>query len=186
MVTAMHTSEGHDFADGPSTYLQRLTFTHWPAVEEIYTAGIATGHATFLTAPPSWESFDADKLDQHRFVAVRAGQVVGFTAVAPTSSRAVYAGVVEHSVFVHPSHQGVGIGRSLLERLITSTEEAGMWTLQSGIFPENVASLALHHAVGFRDVGIRRRVGQMRSGPHQGQWRDVVLVERRSDVAGGE
>ncbi len=179
------THPGHPVGDA-HTELVALTAEHWPAVKEIYAAGIATGHATFESRPPSWAAFDAGKLSDHRLVAVRAGVVVGWTAVAPTSSRPVYAGVVEHSVFVSPSYQGAGIGRALLERLIASTEQAGIWTLQSGIFPENTGSLALHHAVGFRDVGVRRRVAQMASGPMAGQWRNVVLVERRSALAGTE
>ncbi|MEP6665841.1 MAG: N-acetyltransferase family protein [Nocardioidaceae bacterium] len=180
----MPASYARDLVDGSATGLIPLTLVHWPAVAEIYAAGIAGAHATFETEPPSWESFDAGKLDQHRFVAIRGSRVVGWTAVAPTSSRAVYAGVVEHSVFVDPAHQGGGVGRALLERLIASTESAGIWTLQSAIFPENTGSLSLHHSLGFRDIGVRRRVGQMRSGPLAGQWRDVVLVERRREVVG--
>jgi L-amino acid N-acyltransferase YncA len=103
--------------------------------------------------------------------------VLGWVAVSPVSGRCVYAGVVEHSVYVHPAARGQGVGRQLLDTLITSTEAGGIWTIQSGIFPENTASVALHHAVGFRDVGIRERIGQ-----HHGRWRDVLLLERRSPL----
>jgi L-amino acid N-acyltransferase YncA len=158
-----------------------LTREHWPEVHEIYAAGIATGHATFESEPPGWEAFDAGKLPAHRHVALDAdGSVLGWVAASSVSERCVYAGVVEHSVYVAPGAQGRGIGRLLLDALITSTEAGGVWTVQSGIFPENTASLALHHAAGFRDVGIRERLGRMTYGPRAGQWRDVVLLERRA------
>ncbi len=150
------------------------------AVLAIYRAGIDTGHATFETAPPSWSEFDSSRLPGHRIVARDAdGAVLGWTAVSPTSSRPVYAGVVEHSVYVAEAARGRGIGRALLAALIDSTEAAGIWTIQSGIFPENLSSLALHRTAGFREIGIRERVGQQ-----HGRWRDVVLMERRSTVAG--
>ncbi|HEY7719887.1 MAG TPA: GNAT family N-acetyltransferase, partial [Pedococcus sp.] len=153
----------------------------WPQVEAIYRAGIATGHATFESEPPTWEAFDASRLPDHRHVAVDAdGTVLGWVAASPVSDRCVYAGVVEHSVYVHPSATGRGIGLLLLRALVESTERAGIWTLQSGIFPENHASLALHDRAGFRRVGTRSRLGRMTHGPLAGQWRDVVLVERRS------
>lgn len=149
------------------------------AVLAIYRAGIEEGDATFETAAPSWAEFDASKLPSHRFVAVaeETGAVAGWAAVAPTSSRAAYAGVVEHSVYVDPGVRGRGVARGLLEALIASTERAGIWTVQAGVFPENTASLSLHRAAGFRVVGRRERVGR-----HRGVWRDVVLVERRSPV----
>lgn len=160
-------------------YLRSLTVGDWPAVEAIYAAGIATGNATFETAPPSWEDFDAGKLAEHRLVAEFDGQVVGWAAVVSVSDRCVDAGVVGHSVYVDPSTRGQGVGRALLAALIASTEAAGIWTIQSGIFPENVASLALHQRCGFRIVGVRERVGQ-----HHGRWRDVIHVERRSTTVG--
>ncbi len=157
---------------------------HWPEVTRIYAAGIATGHATFEAAPPGWPAFDAAKLPGHRWVALDGDRVVGWVAVTAVSDRCVYAGVVEHSVYVDAAVQGRGVGRQLLDRLVESTESAGIWTIQSGIFPENAGSLALHRRAGFRVVGTRERVGRMTSGPLAGRWRDVVLLERRSAVAG--
>ncbi|MFC3383909.1 GNAT family N-acetyltransferase [Couchioplanes azureus] len=153
-----------------------MTADHAGAVLAIYAAGIATGHATFETEPPTWAAFDAARLPGHRFVALGTdGSVTGWVACSPVSSRPAYAGVVEHSVYVDPGHGGRGIGRTLLRSLIASTETAGIWTIQSGIFPENTASLALHHRCGFRTVGTRERIGR-----HHGRWRDVILLERRS------
>ncbi|MDQ7908041.1 N-acetyltransferase family protein [Phytohabitans sp. ZYX-F-186] len=149
------------------------------AVLCIYQAGIDSGHASFESVAPSWAAFDAGKLPEHRHVAVDDHDtVLGWVTVSPVSTRAVYAGVVEHSVYVDPAAQRLGVGRALLEALIASTEAAGIWTIQSGIFPENTASLALHQRVGFRVVGIRERVG--RHAVHGHRWRDVVFVERRS------
>jgi len=145
------------------------------AVLAIYQAGLDGGHASFETEAPDWATFDKSHLTDHRFVAADADRVLGWVAVAPVSTRTVYAGVVEHSVYVHPAAAGHGIGRRLLEVLIRSTEAAGIWTIQSGVFPENVASLVLHARVGFRTVGVRERIGR-----HHGRWRDVVLIERRS------
>lgn len=162
-----------------------LTVEHWPQVEAIYAAGIATGHATFETEPPDWEAFDTAKLPGQRLVALDpASRVLGWTAASAVSDRCVYAGVVEHSVYVDPAAQGRGIGRLLLDGLVSPTEAAGIWTIQSGIFPENIPSLRLHQAAGFDVVGIRRRLGHMSYGPCAGQWRDVIMIERRSAVAG--
>lgn len=157
-----------------------LEAEHWPEVERIYRAGIATGHATFESEPPAWEQFDAGKLPGQRLVAVEDGRVVGWAAASAVSDRCVYAGVVEHSVYVDPAASGRGVGRLLLDALVTSTEAAGIWTIQSGVFPENAASLAVHRSAGFRVVGTRERVGRMTYGPMAGQWRDVVFIERRS------
>jgi L-amino acid N-acyltransferase YncA len=145
------------------------------AVLRIYQAGLDGGQASFETVAPQWEAFDQAKLPQHRLVAVEGDEVLGWVVVWPVSSRPVYAGVVEHSVYIDPKAQGQGVGTALMEALIASTEEAGIWTLQSGVFPENEASLRLHERVGFRVVGRRERVGK-----HYGIWRDVLLVERRS------
>ncbi|NUU19404.1 N-acetyltransferase [Cellulomonas humilata] len=157
-----------------------LTAEHWPAVERIYAAGIATGHATFESAPPTWEAFDAARLPAHRLVAVDDdGAVVGWAAAVPVSDRCAYAGVIEHSVYVDPAAQGRGIGRTLLGALLENARAEGIWTVQSGIFPENATSLAVHAAAGFRVVGTRERLGRMTYGPLADQWRDVVLVEKR-------
>lgn len=155
---------------------------HWAAVHEIYAAGIATGNATFESAPPAtWEAFDAAKLPEHRLVALgEDGRVLGWVAVSGVSDRCVYAGVVEHSVYVHPDARGRGVGRALLAALLESTAAAGVWTVQSGVFVENAPSLALHAAAGFRTVGTRERLGKMGYGPLAGHWRDVVLLEHRA------
>jgi L-amino acid N-acyltransferase YncA/2-polyprenyl-3-methyl-5-hydroxy-6-metoxy-1,4-benzoquinol methylase len=147
----------------------------------VYQAGLDTGQASFETAAPGWEAFDAAKLPLHRHVAADAatGRVLGWAAASPVSSRRVYAGVVEHSVYVDPARHGRGIGRALLAALIASSEDAGIWTIQSSVFPENTASLRLHQQAGFRVIGVRERVGC-----HQGQWRDTLSLERRSRVAG--
>jgi L-amino acid N-acyltransferase YncA len=147
----------------------------------IYQAGLDTGQASFEVTAPAWEEFDAAKLPAHRHVAVDAGtgEVLGWAAAIAVSDRCVYAGVIEHSVYVHPASKRRGIGAALLAALIESTEAAGIWTIQSGVFPENTASLRLHRQAGFRVVGTRERIGR-----HHGQWRDVVLIERRSPVAG--
>ncbi|EEP75035.1 GCN5 N-acetyltransferase [Micromonospora sp. ATCC 39149] len=144
----------------------------------IYRAGLDGGDASFETVAPTWAEFDATRSAAHRLVAVDdTGAVLGWVAVSPTSTRPVYAGVVEHSVYVDPAARGRGVARLLLDALIAATEAARIWTIQSGVFPENVASLALHARAGFRVVGVRERVGR-----HHGRWRDVVLLERRSAV----
>jgi L-amino acid N-acyltransferase YncA len=152
-----------------------MTDAHADAVLAIYQAGIDEGDATFETRAPDWATFTAIRLPAHRYVAVGDSGVVGWVAAVPVSDRRVYRGVVEHSVYVHASARGQGVGRLLLDTLITSTEAAGIWTIQSGVFPENTASLALHEKAGFRVVGTRELLGQ-----HHGRWRDVVLIERRS------
>ena len=152
-----------------------------PAVLSIYQAGLDTGQASFETAAPAWEAFDAGRLPGHRHVAADAatGEVLGWVAASAVSARPVYAGVIEHSVYVRPGVRRSGIGSALLTALIDSSEAAGVWTIQSGVFPENTASLRLHERAGFRVVGVRERVGR-----HHGRWRDTVLIERRSRVAG--
>jgi L-amino acid N-acyltransferase YncA len=161
----------------PGVRIEAMTDAHAAAVLAIYQAGIDEGNATFETCAPAWAAFTAARLPGHRFVATAAGQVTGWIAASPVSGRCVYAGVVEHSVYVHPAARGQGTGRALLDALIASTEAAGIWTIQSGIFPENTASLALHRAAGFRVVGTRERIGC-----HHGRWRDVIVIERRSPV----
>jgi L-amino acid N-acyltransferase YncA len=157
--------------------IEPMTDLHADAVLAIYQSGIDEGNATFETRIPAWEAFSAARLPGHRFVATRADLVLGWVAAAPVSARPAYAGVVEHSVYVDPAARGSGVGRQLLDVLISSTELAGIWTIQSGIFPENIASLRLHRSAGFRDVGVRERIAQ-----HHGRWRDVVLIERRSSA----
>jgi phosphinothricin acetyltransferase len=171
--------------DFPLVQVVPLQVGHWPEVRDIFAAGIATGHATFEAEPPSWAAFDASKLPAHRLVAVDfGGTVLDWAAASAVSDRCVYAGVVEHSVYVDAAVQSRGIGRALLAGLATSTEAAGIWTIQSGIFPENTASMRLHEKAGFRIVGTRQQVGKMTYGPLAGQWRDVIMIERRSIITG--
>jgi L-amino acid N-acyltransferase YncA len=153
----------------------------WPAVAAIYAQGIATGNATFETEVPSWERWAAAHLAGHRLVARAdpAGEVLGWAALAPVSDRCAYAGVAENSVYVAERARGLGVGRRLLTTLVEGAERAGIWTVQTGVFPENTASLGLHRACGFRVIGVRERIGQL-----DGRWRDVVFLERRSSVAG--
>jgi phosphinothricin acetyltransferase len=160
--------------------IEPMITAHAEAVLAIYQAGIEEGNATFETVAPTWAEFDSAKLTGHRLVALAEdGAVLGWVAAVPVSDRCVYAGVVEHSVYVSPGARGRGVGRALLDAFVASTEAAGVWTVQSGIFPENVASLALHRRAGFREVGRRERLGR-----RHGVWRDVVLIERRSRVVG--
>jgi len=152
------------------------------AVLAIYEAGIATGHATFQTEVPRWEDWDAAHLKNPRLVArEKSGELVGWCVLSPVSGRAVYAGVAEESVYVAANARRRGVGRALLEAMCRASEEAGIWTLQTGIFPENTTSIALHEACGFRVLGVRERIGR-----HHGRWRDVVFMERRSRRVGFE
>jgi L-amino acid N-acyltransferase YncA len=157
--------------------LRPLLVADWPAVERIYAAGIAGGNATFETATPAWSTWDLRHLAGHRLVAIQAGEVAGWGALAPASDRECYAGVTEDSVYVARWAQGLGVGTALLSRLVTDAELAGIWTITAGIFPENGASLALHRRCGFRVVGTRSAIGRL-----DGRWRDVVVMERRSEV----
>jgi phosphinothricin acetyltransferase len=150
----------------------------WDAVRAIYEDGIRSGDATFETEAPSWEEWDAAHTEL-RLAAERDGRVAGWAALSPVSERCVYQGVAEVSVYVAEAARGAGVGRALLEELVARSEAAGIWTLQAGVFPENEASLRLHRACGFRDVGVRERLGEM-----GGAWRDVVLLERRSRLVG--
>jgi phosphinothricin acetyltransferase len=162
----------------PGVVIAPLGREHADEVLAIYQAGIDEGDATFETRAPQWAVFDAARLPEHRFVALgERGAVLGWVAVGRVSDRRAYAGVVEHSVYVHPAARGRGVAGALLRALIASTEAAGIWTLQSGVFPENTASLAVHRKAGFRVIGTRERIGR-----HHGRWRDVVLLERRSPV----
>lgn len=148
-------------------------------VLDIYEAGIATGLATFETSAPAWAVWDAGHLDVCRFVAEEGGRVVGWAALSPVSDRCVYGGVAELSVYVDPARHGRGVGSVLVRHLVEASEEAGFWTLQAGIFPENEASVRLHRRHGFRVVGRRARLGKLGS-----EWRDILLLERRSETVG--
>jgi phosphinothricin acetyltransferase len=154
--------------------VRSLLPSDWPAVAAIFADGIATGDATFETTVPTWDAWDTRHLPGHRFVAEIDSEVAGWIAVVPYSSRAVYRGVGEESVYVAERARGSGVGSALLSTLIASARDGGLWTLQAGVFPENEASIALHHAHGFREVGTRERIGEL-----GGVWRDVVLLELR-------
>ena len=160
--------------------LQPLTLAHWPQVRAIYEAGIATGNATFETQAPEWDAWDRAHLPHSRLVALdESGAVLGWVALSPVSSRLVYAGVAEESIYIAASARGQGVGRHLLQALVTSSEAHGIWTLQASTFEENAASIALHERVGFRIVGYRERIAQ-----RHGTWRNTVLLERRSATVG--
>jgi L-amino acid N-acyltransferase YncA len=165
--------------------IQTLQPQHWAAVRAIYQAGIDTGHATFEShAPESFDEWIAGHVPELCLIAIGGGTPLGWAALGRASSRGVYAGVAEESVYVAPSYSRRGIGRRLLAQLICQSEERGYWTLQAGVFPENAASVALHRALGFEALGVRRRIGRMGYGPMAGQWRDVLYLERRSQRVG--
>ncbi|HSR69029.1 MAG TPA: GNAT family N-acetyltransferase [Acidobacteriota bacterium] len=161
------------------TTIESMRPEDWESVAAIYREGIATGDATFETEIPAWEGWDAAHLACGRLVARRGQEVLGWAALSPISDRCAYSGVAEVSVYVSSKAQGQGLGKALLNRLVTESEEAGIWTLQAGVFPENEASIGLHRACGFRTVGVRRRLGKL-----EGRWRDVAMLERRSDKVG--
>jgi L-amino acid N-acyltransferase YncA len=161
-----------------SLHVRHLGPLDWSEVAAIFEDGVRSGNATFEQSPPSWEAWDAAHPDI-RAVAELDGRVAGFAAVSPKSGRRCYRGVAEDSVYVAPWAQGRGVGRALLEELIARSEAAGIWTLEAGIFPENEASLRLHLGCGFRLVGVRERLGEA-----NGEFRDVLLLERRSEVVG--
>jgi len=151
-----------------------MTAADWPEVEAIYAEGIASGNATFETSTPSYGDFDASRLRDHRFVAVQDGRIVGWAALSPTSSRECYTGVAEHSVYVAGPMRGRGVGHKLMDALLASADAGGIWTIQTNVFPENAATVALHERVGFRLVGRRERIARL-----DGAWRDTLLLERR-------
>jgi L-amino acid N-acyltransferase YncA len=163
----------------PSLIIEPLTVEHWDAVRSIYLQGIATGDATFQQTAPDWREWDEGHLSVSRIIARNEKKVVGWAALSAVSRRPVYAGVAEVSIYVAEEARGSGIGSELISSLIDHSEAAGVWTLQAGIFPENTVSLRLHKSAGFREVGLRSRVGCM-----HGRWRDVLLLERRSTIAG--
>ncbi len=167
------------FAEAMDVHVGPLEASDWPDVRAIFMQGIETGDATFETAAPAWAEWDASHRADCRLVARVDGEVAGWAALSPVSDRCVYGGVAESSVYVASTMRGRGVGRALLRRLVAASEEAGIWTLQAGVFPENERSVGLHQAQGFRVVGVRERLGQ--SG---GRWRDVLLLERRTGAVG--
>jgi L-amino acid N-acyltransferase YncA len=163
--------------------IRQMVAGDWKAVKSIYSAGLATGDATFETEAPSWEKWDNGHIARPRLVAVSSSTdgAVGWAALSPISSRAAYRGVAEVSVYVAESFRGKGVGKALLKQLVAESEQMGFYTLQASVFPENIASLVLHKSCGFRVVGTRQRIGQV-----NGIWRDTVLLERRSEIVGNE
>jgi len=159
--------------------LDRMTADDWKQVREIYLEGIATRNATIETEAPDWDEWDANHRPDCRLVARSDDKVLGWAVLSPVSQRIAYLGVAEESIYVAASARGTGVGKALLAALIKESEEAGVWSLQAGIFPENTASIAVHKSVGFREIGVQERKGSL-----DGVWRDVVLMERRSEVVG--
>ncbi|GAB3602959.1 GNAT family N-acetyltransferase [Microbacterium aureliae] len=169
------------------TGIRPMVAGDWPAVAAIYADGIADGDATFESSVPAWHEFDEHRLAAPRLVAVSdAGDVRGWAAATPVSARAVYRGVVEHSIYIDRAARGRGVGATLLRAFVAAAEDAGIWTIQASVFPENTVSLRLHDSVGFRRVGVRERIARADAGPRAGQWRDTVLIERRSPRNGRE
>lgn len=166
--------------------IEAMSSADWDQVSNIYREGIATGHATFEARVPEWEKWDSSHVVVPRFVVKKAGQVVAWAALSRVSGRQVYFGVAEVSIYVGANYRGQGMGSSLFSSFIQASEEKGFWTLQAGIFPENVASIALHKKHGFRVVGVREKLGKMTFGEANKKWRDVVLMERRSPVVGAD
>jgi len=159
---------------------KELTKDYWPSVKDIYEEGIATGNATFQSSAPTWDEWNTSHVEKARIIAVDDNdEILGWAALTPVSGRCVYAGVGEVSVYVSANARGKGVGKALLNELIRQSEENGFWTLTAGIFPENEASLKIHRNAGFKVLGIREKIGKM-----NGQWRDTVLLERRSTVVG--
>jgi L-amino acid N-acyltransferase YncA len=159
--------------------IRKMASEDWPAVRRVYEEGLATGNATFESEVPSWETWDSGHLKECRLVATDAEKVVGWAALSRVSTRRVYAGVAEVSLYISAGERGRGIGRRLLKALVSESEQNGIWTLQAGIFPENSPSITVHRQCRFRLVGRREKLGQM-----NGRWRDVLLFERRSSVTG--
>ncbi len=160
--------------------LRAMISTDWPAVANIYAEGIRTGFATFETNIPEYAQWDEAHIDHCRIIAEESNGILGWAALSPASSRCVYGGVAEVSVYIGADHRGKGVGKALLGQLIKESEDAGYWTLQSGIFPENKASITLHEKVGFRFLGKRERIGKTQAGI----WKDNLLFERRSKIVG--
>ena len=157
--------------------IQSITASHWPDIKRIYLEGIKTGQATFETKEANWEIWDIAHHDFCRFVAVEDEEVLGWAAISPTSKREVYKGVAEVSIYIGEGIRGKGIGKKLFTHLIVESEKKGIWTLQSSLFPENIASVNLHYKLGFQEVGVRKKVAQ-----HYGIWRDTLIMEKRSKL----
>jgi L-amino acid N-acyltransferase YncA len=160
-------------------HITAMNSDDWPAIRDVYSEGIATGNATFEIETPDWAKWDHGHLPDCRLIARDGQRVIGWAALSPVSGRRVYSGVAEVSVYVGTVARGRGVGKRLLQSLIEQSERCGIWTLQAGIFPENIASIALHKSCGFREVGVRHKLGQ-----RDGIWRDVLLLERRSSIVG--
>lgn len=167
-------------------YIAFMSPDDWEQVRSIYQEGIETGNATFESRTPDWDAWDTGHLPDCRLSAKFGDEVLGWAALSPVSTRRVFSGVAEVSIYLREKHRGQGIGGALLSALVRSTEEHGLWTLQAKIFPENKASIKLHRQFGFREVGRRERMAKMSNGPFAGKWRDVVLMERRSETVGVE
>ena len=164
--------------------IDKMNPNDWEQVRSIYLEGIATGHATFEAEAPEWERWDANHLAEPRLVARSGGKVAGWAALSRVSTRRVYSGVAEVSIYIGSPYRGQGIGSVLLAALIDASEKMGIWTLQAGIFPENTVSISLHQKHGFRILGRRVKIGKMTFGELREIWRDVILMERRSALTG--
>jgi L-amino acid N-acyltransferase YncA len=169
----------HPLTSPMNVLIEAMQSVHWPAVRDIYREGIETGQATFETAVPTWETWHNGHRPDCRLVALIDNQIVGWAALSPVSKREVYKGVAEVSIYIAASARGKGIGKQLMNALVASSEEIGIWTLQSSVFPENEVSIALHQTFGFRIVGERQRIAKL----HE-EWRNTVLLERRSSITG--
>jgi phosphinothricin acetyltransferase len=163
----------------PMIILDKMPPANWDTIKQIYEEGISTGNATFQQKAPDWEEWNNSHLQHSRIIAKDKETILGWAALTAISERCVYAGVAEVSVYVRDKARGKGVGKQLLEKLIEESEANNIWTLQAGIFPENIASIKIHEACGFRIVGVRERIGQL-----NGKWRDTILLERRSKIIG--
>ncbi|WP_087974399.1 GNAT family N-acetyltransferase [Oceanobacillus rekensis] len=161
--------------------ISKMEEKDWEQVRDIFIQGIQTGNATFDTDAPSWEEWDRGHIHACRLVVSNGEKLLGWAALSQVSSRRAFAGIAELSIYLSVDSVGKGIGSKLIQAVIESSEAAGFWTLQSGIFPENTASIHLHKKVGFREIGVRKQLGKM-----NGRWRDVVMMERRSEIVGIE
>jgi phosphinothricin acetyltransferase len=175
----VHENEQLKVGTMPTIHIRQMEAKDWAAVAKIYKEGIATGNATFQQEVPSWSEWDNDHLKIGRLVAIINQEVAGWAALTAVSGRCVYAGVAEVSVYVSAAHRGNKVGKQLLDQLIRSSEQHGLWTLQAGIFEENIPSIKIHEELGFRKVGVREKIGKMK-----GVWRNTLLFERRSKIAG--